>query len=135
MELEQEAILFAVKAHQGQVYHDYVSGNHEPYFWHSIRVSTNVPRDCRIVALMHDILEDTIYEVPDWVSDEDAEAIHVLTRDKKRETYKEYIMRVNAHGGKAVIVKLADLQDNVAHTPPRRLLQRYQWALAVLTDA
>lgn len=125
LENEAAAISFAVKAHMYQIYRGYEERQDEPYYWHPLRVATSVPQDCRIVALLHDVLEDTGFDLPSWVSAEDELAIRALTRDKKNETYAEYIQRVKAFGGKAVIVKLADLADNMAHAPQQSLINRY----------
>lgn len=128
MNIEEKALMFAMLAHSGQEYKISEGGYNEPYVFHPIRVSLLVPRDCRVIALLHDVLEDTPYELPIWVSEEDHEIIKVLTRDKELETYREYILRIKECGGKAVTVKLADLSENMAHSPTYTLAQRYMWA-------
>jgi len=91
-----------------------------PYINHILRVTDNVP-DCigktyKIVALLHDLLEDFPYyhntELIETLFDEEiSEAVYALTKTKKQ-SYEQYIDQV-CQNRIAMIVKLADLKDNM----------------------
>lgn len=111
------AMHFAVDAHDGQV-----DKAGEPYILHVLRVMLGVStREQRIVALLHDTVEDkhtSLQEIEGRWGREIAEAINALTR---RQTdagnwpewdYEAYIKRV-AENPLAIPVKLSDLNDNM----------------------
>lgn len=115
----ERALEIAEKAHAGQV-----DKAGEAYIEHCWRVSESViedyvsdasEEDLQIVALLHDVLEDsniTTQELFDaGVSHEQMEALCLLTH-KPEEDYQEYIKRLSKNEI-ANIVKLADLQDNL----------------------
>ena len=111
----KDAIALAAAAHRGQ---RYPSPEREPYLFHPLRVmlSLHDPND-QIVAVLHDVVEDTCVELRDL---EDAgfpaevvAALDALTH-RADETYDEYIERVAAND-MARRVKLADLQDNLGN--------------------
>ena len=61
-----------------------------------------------VVAMLHDVLEDADEEalapVASWLSDEEAEALRLLTRE--RGSYDEYVERIATAGNRiAVLVK------------------------------
>lgn len=110
MNLLSKAILIAPKAHEGAV----DKGGH-PYILHTLRVMTKMSDDIsRIVAVLHDIVEDTNitfeYLRKEDFSEEILNAINSVTR-RENETYMEFIRRCkqNPIGKK---VKLADIEDN-----------------------
>jgi (p)ppGpp synthase/HD superfamily hydrolase len=85
------------------------------YITHPIRVAANFAfdSDLHIVALLHDVLEDTdITEkqlrkrFPDHVID----AVVILTKSKGQ-AYEDYLAQVKANA-MALAVKLADIEDN-----------------------
>jgi len=105
----QRAIAFAVEAHTGQ--HSF-SGR--PYILHPLRVMHQMDTiDEMIVAVLHDVLEDTNTKVHD-VEKFGAEVVAPLLLLTKREgqDYEQYINAV-ASDPIARKVKLADLQDNM----------------------
>src|SRR4051812_17915810 len=113
------AIALAVQAHHGQVY---PTPSGEPFILHPLRVMLQVEADIeRIVAVLHDLVEDTTYTLDDvrrlGYPDEAIEALDRLTR-REGEPYEAYIGRV-AGNPIARSVKLADLADNLANS--RRL--------------
>ena len=115
----EDAIALAAQAHQGQVY---PTPSGEPFILHPLRVMLQVEADIeRIVAVLHDVVEDTAYTLDDLhrlgYPDEAIEALHRLTR-RDGEPYEAYIGRV-AGNPIARRVKLADLADNLANN--RRL--------------
>lgn len=125
----EKVLAFALLAHQGQVYEGLGAREDEPYILHPIRVALSVHPSARVVAILHDVFEDTeatINDVPDGLLRADeAFALGVLTRDKKGESYAEYIARIVQSGSPlALIVKHADLLDNVGNLPPNEVSPR-----------
>lgn len=88
-----------------------------PYIDHVMRVARRVAKqgaDAMIVALLHDILEDskvTQAELKILFPAEIVEAVSSLTH-LKGERYKDYIKNI-AQNPLAKVVKIADLEDNM----------------------
>ena len=106
----ERAIEIAARFHLGQV-----DKAGEPYILHPLRVMLRVStRDEQIVAVLHDIIEDTEITSDDLhaegFSDRVVEAVVTLTK-VGGQTYEQYIDGL-AHHPLARIVKLADLEDN-----------------------
>lgn len=104
-----KALLVAINAHQGQK-----DKGGKPYILHPIRVALNVKgKDEKIVALLHDVIEDTSYTIDDldFLSEEQRKALLLLTHDDDV-PYMEYIteLKKNKIASK---VKLADLEQNM----------------------
>ena len=100
------AVELAIKYHKGQMDK---GGN--PYILHSLEVMNNVDKmESKIVAVLHDIIEDTECTVDilrEFGIDEDAiESINTLTR-KEGMSYMEYITEIS-YDLIATEVKLAD---------------------------
>ena len=107
----KKAISLAEKAHQGQV----DKGGH-PYILHPKRVMEKCETtEEKIVAMLHDVMEDTDYTADDLrkegFSEEIITALLYLTH-REGEGYMEYIERI-CENPLAVRVKYADLQDNM----------------------
>jgi len=110
-ELLEKAIGIAVEAHRGQKDRCGV-----PYIMHPLRVMSRVdrPRE-KIVAILHDVVEDT-----NWTWDDlrregfPEDVIHALDCVTKREgeEYEKFVER-SASDALARRVKLADLEDNM----------------------
>ena len=86
-----------------------------PYVFHPFHLAEQMDDEITtIVALLHDIIEDSKYTLEDieqmGFSKEAIQAIDVLTH-KPEDTYMEYIEKV-ATNKIAKIVKLADLEHN-----------------------
>ena len=128
------AHIFAERAHEGQTYTGHNGRSDEPYIRHPVRVARAVPPGYRVVALLHDCMEDAGV-LPEWITETEREALALLTRGGL-ETYAAYIARLKdapgPAGAIARCVKIADLRDNIAHDPPARLRDRYCAALDVL---
>lgn len=111
----EDAIALASNAHKGQTDK---AGN--PYVLHVLRVMMAVPDEAKIVAVLHDVVEDTNVTLDDLkragVSEADAHAIDLVTY-KKTETRDVYYARIRTHAI-ARVVKLADIADN---SSPARL--------------
>lgn len=131
-----EAFDFAQKAHADQEYKG--AQVNEPYINHCARVADGVSSRAKIVAILHDCLEDA-GKLPDNLSKVDRQALRHLTRHKGSESYDEYIQRIIVAEGKAGDiareVKLADLRENLSSICPghfEHLRTRYTKALQVL---
>ena len=103
------AMKIAYKAHEGQFDHSGV-----PYIFHPMHVAEQMAteREC-IVALLHDVVEDTSVTISDlskYFDEEVIEAIKLLTHDKK-DSYTDYIKKIKPNP-LARKVKLADLKHN-----------------------
>jgi (p)ppGpp synthase/HD superfamily hydrolase len=112
MALIDKAIAFAAIAHENQI--DKVG---EPYILHPIRVMLCVTSEkAKIVAILHDVLEDTLQTAADFVSagfdGEILGAVQAITK-VKGEAYDEYLKRVKANP-LAREVKIADIRDNAS---------------------
>jgi (p)ppGpp synthase/HD superfamily hydrolase len=85
----QEALTLAVEAHAGQF--DQAGF---PYVLHPIRVSESLEKDDeKIVALLHDVVEDTdvgIDVIFGLFDDNIAAAVLAITKSKGAETYSIY---------------------------------------------
>ena len=105
------AIELAIKYHKGQMDK---GGN--PYILHPLEVMNNVDKmESKIVAVLHDIIEDTKCTVDilrGWGINEDAiKSINKLTH-KEGMSYMEYITEIS-YDFIATEVKLADLKCNM----------------------
>ena len=101
----------AIKYHKEQIDK---GGN--SYILHPLEVMNNVDRmESKIVAVLHDIIEDTECTVDilkEWEINEDAiESINTLTH-KEGMSYMEYIREIS-YDFIAIEVKLADLKCNM----------------------
>ena len=136
----EDAMLVALEAHRGQWY---PSPEPEPFILHPVRVMLGVQsRAAQIVALLHDVVEDSTITLVDLAErgfeTATIRAVDCMTR-RAGEPYPDYIGRV-ATDTLAREVKLSDLADNLANnralpaTPDNlaRIL-RYEDALTVLT--
>lgn len=107
----EKAMILAAKGHTGQV-----DKGGQPYILHPVRVMLQCETvEEKIVALLHDLLEDTEYTADDLraegFSEEIIAAVSCLTH-REGEEYLEYIERI-CKNPLAAKVKFADLQDNM----------------------
>ncbi|MCA1064864.1 GTP pyrophosphokinase (plasmid) [Rossellomorea sp. AcN35-11] len=104
------AIKLASEYHLGQVDK---GGN--PYILHPLAVMNRVGKsEEKVVAVLHDILEDTTMTVTELLKHfprEIVEAVEALTR-RPEETYREFILRVKENT-LARVVKIADMEENM----------------------
>jgi hypothetical protein len=132
----KQAIDWAVEVHKEQTYRTY-GRPAEPYILHPLRVMTTVSERARVVAMLHDVVEDG-GGVPGGLSPTEIEALKLLTRTKGRR-YLDYILDIyyaNGVAGEiAREVKVADLQDNLMNDPPDSLRRRYTQALDILSSS
>lgn len=128
----------AKRAHKGQV--DKAGA---PYILHPETVASFVTKDDeKIVAYLHDVIEDTPCQLRDLenvgFSSEIIKAVDLLTR-KTGQSYKQYLKLVKTNE-LARVVKLADLKHNsdlsrLTHVTENDIkrLKKYQDAIAFLS--
>jgi len=106
----EQAIQLATRLHAGQV-----DKAGEDYIQHPLRVMQAVDGEtAKIVAVLHDTLEDTAIALSDLeesFGSEVAAAVQALTRSPE-EDYFDFIRRVKQNAI-ATAVKVADLHDNM----------------------
>jgi (p)ppGpp synthase/HD superfamily hydrolase len=110
-ELLEKAIGIALIAHKGQV-----DKGGMPYILHPLAVMKGVDDlDAKIVAVLHDVLEDSDMTPAALVNDgfpaEILQALDLLTK-KPGQLYPLYIQQI-AQNALAKKVKLADLKENM----------------------
>lgn len=132
----QTAIEVAVDGHKNQT-----DKSGDLYILHPMRVMGAFQDNSRrIVGILHDVIEDTKYEMSD-LSDlgfdvEIRDAVQAITK-LDGDVYEDYLSRVNANAI-ARDVKLADIQDNMQRldnlpeADRTRLTEKYQKARRVL---
>jgi (p)ppGpp synthase/HD superfamily hydrolase len=129
----EDAIILAVNAHRGQL--DKAGA---PYILHPLHLMMQMHSEtAKIVAVLHDVVEDTPYTLDDLVAQgyppDVVEAVNCVTR-REEEAYDEFIERL-APNPLARAVKIADLKHNMdirrlPHFTERtaELLRRYHRA-------
>lgn len=128
------AICLASIAHDGQT--DKVG---EPYIFHPLRVALSLnSEEERVVAILHDTVEDTDVELKHIQEDfghKIADAVDALSK-RKGEGYFEYLRRVKENP-LAKTVKIADIKDNTSPirlyklTPEKRIRLRKKYTDAL----
>ena len=111
--LTRKAMIIAYEAHKNQVDKSGV-----PYIYHPIHVAEQMDteNEC-IIALLHDVVEDTnvtIKQLEEVFSKEIIDILKLLTREENIE-YDEYIKRIK-NNSIACKVKIADLTHNLDKT-------------------
>ena len=113
---ERGARAIAKTAHEGQK-----TAGGSPVFDHVARVAAAVPREARVTALLHDVLERTDLTLGQLrsrgVSPVELSAL-VFLRRPEGDDYRCYVQRIadalGPAGALARVVKLADLADHLA---------------------
>lgn len=110
-ELLNKAIILATTYHKGQV-----DKSGQPYILHPLWVMSNVESlKGKIVAILHDTIEDTQLTISDLINhgfcDDIVKAIDILTK-KKNQKYDDYIELVSKND-LAKEVKIEDLNHNM----------------------
>lgn len=100
----------AYRAHHGQTDKSGI-----PYIYHPIHLAEQMKDELTtVVALLHDVVEDTDYTLDDLraerFADEAIEAIAILTR-RDGEDYMNYVRKI-ARNNISALVKIADLEHN-----------------------
>ncbi|MFC4805522.1 GTP pyrophosphokinase [Filifactor villosus] len=130
-----KALRIAYRAHRGQK-----DKAGKPYIFHPIRVSLGVKnREAKIVALLHDVIEDSEITMEElyFLNDRQKQALLLLTH-KEEEDYFDYIQRIK-NDEIARQVKVSDLRHNAdltrLHTVTerdRKRRRKYLKALSML---
>lgn len=131
------AVLFAAEKHEGQT-----DKQGQPYILHPLEVMKSAQTlDEAIVAVLHDVLEDTDATEQDLrdlgLPMNVIEAVVALTRREGEVYIRDFIHRI-AKNPLASQVKIYDLNHNlsrIAGLPPEEqsISQRYERALKILT--
>ena len=113
---------------------------------HALRVAIYVSKnemipesymcDCILLALMHDLLEDTEYKLEESCGEHFNKCLKLLTRDKN-ENYDDYIKRIHDNAADyecAYWVKIADMKDHLMlkDTLTDKMKEKYLSGLAHL---
>lgn len=103
-----QAFFAAARAHKGQK-----DKGDRAYIFHPLRVAINSKgRDAKVVALLHDVVEDTNYDLSKLkLSKDQRQALKLLTHDKNV-PYMTYIEKIKTNP-LAREVKKKDLKDNM----------------------
>ncbi len=107
-----QAFQLATEAHEGQIREN----TGEPYIIHPIAVADKfTDEDHKIVAILHDVIEDSNYTVEDLKNRglrlDLAHTVELLTHTKKQ-TYLSYLLRLK-HNHMAKQIKIEDLNHNL----------------------
>lgn len=131
----EDAFLFAAQAHRGQV-----DKQGQPYILHLMTVVLACDEADRVVAALHDVVEDrhaTLEELrARGVSEGDLIVLDALSR-RPKESYRDYILRLLGTP-RAIRIKARDLDHNfgrLSGLAPRdqlRLGPRYAAAIGAL---
>lgn len=136
--LTRKAMIIAYNAHQNQF-----DKANVPYIYHPIHIAEQMDTEVEcIVALLHDVVEDTniTFDYLEKVFPKDIiDVLKVLTHDKKVD-YLEYIRNVK-NNPIATKIKLADLKHNsditrldiITETDLKRM-EKYKKALEILEN-
>ncbi len=134
--LTRKAMIIAYNAHQNQF-----DKANIPYIYHPIHIAEQMDTELEcIVALLHDVVEDTDITLNDLEKEFPQEVIDllkILTHDKKID-YIEYIKKVKTNPI-ATKIKIADLKhnsditrlENITTTDLKRI-EKYKKALEIL---
>lgn len=116
-----------------------------PYVFHPFHVAEQMPdEETTIVALLHDVIEDTAYTIDDLrkmgFSEEVLDALDLMTHDKNV-PYMEYVAKISENEI-ARTVKLADLRHNSDLTrldeiddKARNRIEKYKAAIRLLSES
>lgn len=111
-----QALMVAIKVHAGQV-----DKQGEPYLLHVLRVVEAVSAEAKVVAALHDVLEDgpsaDIGSAIRLLTGRELRALELLSR-LEGQSYADYIAAIAREDDIALEVKLADLRDNLGRIPP-----------------
>lgn len=107
------SMVYAMLAHAGQKYDGH------PYFLeHLLLVYREYDYDSKYasVAWLHDLLEDTKWPLPFWLTEREREAIQLLTR-KPGVPYFQYVHKISVSEDRlAFLVKEDDIRVNISHS-------------------
>ena len=131
-QIAEKALRLAIVLHYGQSR----KITNEPYINHPKRVAECFLDDkTKASAYLHDTLEDTKIteqELREFFPDYVVETVKILTR-KKDENYFDFIMRIkNSSNLDALMIKSADINDNLRDLGEGSLKDKYRLAQYIL---
>lgn len=115
-------------------------------FYHAVRVAVNVANDnlipenkidnCIILALMHDLSEDTDFSLDNKFGSYIKSCLELLTKNKE-DSYEQYLTKIKSNYKmypESYWVKLADMKDHLTQTKTLtdELKEKYLKALPCL---
>lgn len=136
----ERAITIALEAHRGQT-----DRYGRPYILHPLYVMQQMDSETEMVAaVLHDVIEDSEVTLDDLraegFSTTVLTAVALLTHDKQRTTYEDYVLAIKPNP-LARKIKLADLQHNMdirrmtsLHEKDVVRLQKYHRAWQTLSE-
>lgn len=139
-EITKKALKLCFEAHKDQV-----DKSGLPYVFHPFHLAEQMPDEVTtVVALLHDVVEDTHYTLGDITamgfSSEVTDALALLTHDPGV-AYLEYVAKIKKNPI-AATVKLADLRHNsdlsrldIIDEKAEARLEKYHRAIDLLTSA
>ena len=127
----ERARIIATLAHEGQT-----RRNGGPYIEHPARIATRLPTILKPIGWLHDVVEDTKVTLdnlkkegfPDYI----VKGVQDITH-WDGQTNIQYWTKISKNED-AVIVKLYDIQDNLAGSPSEYARQKYAKALAFFKE-
>lgn len=123
----------AMNAHENQLYGGY------PYFEkHVMGVASRVaragfPEEYILVALLHDVIEDSdLYTMQDIANEFSPEVVTGVQQMTKSDdvSYMNYLISIDA--AVAVVVKIADMMENLSNNPSAKNKMKYEMGLDYL---
>lgn len=138
-DLTKKALKLSFEAHKNQV-----DKSGMPYVYHPFHLAEQMEtEDAVIVALLHDVVEDTDYTIDDikelGFSKRVIEALELMTHDKSV-PYMDYVEKIKDNPI-AKAVKIADLKHNsdlsrldVVDDKARKRVEKYAAAIKLLED-
>lgn len=125
----EKAHAIARIAHEGQLY-----GGKSYYENHVLKVHARVAKldeETQCIALLHDVVEDSDVTLQDLVdagfSPVVVYGVMTMTHDPDK-GYMEYLMDFVA--SKAVVVKYADMSENLSNNPSAKNRMKYEMGMA-----
>jgi len=128
----------AIRAHEGQI-RKMGDDKGKPYFIHPERVAKRLYYghcdDYMIAAgYLHDIIEDTEITAEDLLKEgidpRTVDLVTALTKTKN-ESYLNFILRIK-NSPEAIMIKIADIEDNLRSLQEGSLKEKYKMALYIL---
>lgn len=109
------------------------------FVYNNNMIDNEIKTTCIVLAIMHDLVEDTSFTLTNTMGDFDnhiMECLELLTKDKN-EDYEQYIMKIKSNSRycpEAYWVKIADIKDHLSlkETLTDRLKEKYLNGLSIL---
>ena len=138
-EMTKKALKLCFAAHKDQTDKSGI-----PYVFHPFHLAEQMnDEDTTVVALLHDVIEDTSYSLDDLramgFNEQVLDALALMTHDK-RIPYMDYVAKIKENG-LARTVKLADLKHNsdlsrldTVDEKAMKRIDKYRQAIALLSE-